>query len=167
MIATVPPARPETSHGTMRIMRYTLGTAAKAVGVGKATISRAIASGKLSAERRPGGTFAIDASELYRVFPPPPPPEQVPERTDTPETPPEIPLRNGANRTPLYGGQVAEALAREREQLLATIADLRQRLTESEQERRATAERLTALLTDQRTTPPSPARRSWWPWRRG
>lgn len=129
-------------------MRYTLGTAAKAAGVGKATISRAIANGRLSAERQPGGAFAIDASELHRVFPPPVPPEQAGERTDTPETP----LRNGADHT-------IEVLSREREQLLATIADLRQRLTESEQERRATAERLTALLADRRPG------RFWWRWR--
>ena len=160
MIRAVPLARPETSHGTPRIMRYTLGTAAKAAGVGKATISRAIASGKLSAERTPGGTFAIEASELHRVFPPPPPPDRVVERTETSETP----LRNGAD--------LAAVLGREREQLLATIADLRTRLNESERERREQAARIVALLSDQRSaapaTPiaPAPARRPWWPWRR-
>jgi hypothetical protein len=147
-------------------MRYTLGTAAKAVGVGKATISRAIASGKLSAEKQPDGSFAIDASELYRVFQPKPVADQASERTDTPGTP----LRNGADHPPIANqpaeAKVVEALSREREQLLATIADLRMRLSESEQERRATAERLTALLTDQRkaATPPPPRR--WWHWRR-
>lgn len=57
----------------------------------------------------------------------------------------------------------------------ATIDDLRRRLDPEATDRRkaldriaAAQERIAALLTDQRTPPPvaTPARRSWWPWRR-
>ena len=51
-------------------MKHTLGTAAKAVGKSKSTISKAIASGKISAHRLPNGSFEIDPSELHRVYPP-------------------------------------------------------------------------------------------------
>lgn len=49
-------------------MKYTLGTAAKATGLSKTTIHRAIKSGKLSANRNENGSFEIDASELHRVY---------------------------------------------------------------------------------------------------
>ena len=51
-------------------MKHTLGTAAKAVGKSKSTISKAISSGKISAHRLPNGSFEIDPSELHRVYPP-------------------------------------------------------------------------------------------------
>ena len=53
-------------------MKHTAGTAAKAVGKTKSTITKAIASGKLSAIKNDNGAWEIDASELYRVCPPTP-----------------------------------------------------------------------------------------------
>lgn len=50
-------------------MAYTLGEAAKATGKSKATISKAIKSGRISASKGENGTFAIDPSELHRVYP--------------------------------------------------------------------------------------------------
>jgi type II secretory pathway component PulM len=47
---------------------FTPSQAATAVNVSKATIHRAIKSGKLSASRHEDGTFSIDPSELNRVF---------------------------------------------------------------------------------------------------
>lgn len=49
-------------------MRYTLGEAAKSTGKSKTTVQRAIAKGKISAEKR-GNSYSIDPSELHRVFP--------------------------------------------------------------------------------------------------
>lgn len=49
-------------------MRYTLGEAAKATGKSKTTVQRAIAKGKVSAEKL-GIGYSIDPSELHRVFP--------------------------------------------------------------------------------------------------
>ena len=51
-------------------MVYTLGEAAKATGKSKATISKAIKSGRISARKGETGTFQIDPSELHRVYPP-------------------------------------------------------------------------------------------------
>jgi hypothetical protein len=48
---------------------YTLGAAARATGKSKATISRAIKAGRLSAARSDDGGYAIDPSELSRVYP--------------------------------------------------------------------------------------------------
>ena len=43
--------------------------ASKAVGKSVPTITRAIKKGKLSAEKREGGGYGIDPSELFRVWP--------------------------------------------------------------------------------------------------
>lgn len=51
-------------------MVYTLGEAAKATGKSKATISKAIKNGRISARKNETGTFQIDPSELHRVYPP-------------------------------------------------------------------------------------------------
>ena len=50
-------------------MVYTLGEAAKATGKSKATISKAIKIGRISASKDETGTFRIDPSELHRVYP--------------------------------------------------------------------------------------------------
>ena len=49
-------------------MKYTLATAAIATGKSKATIHRAVKSGKISSNRTFNGVYEIDASELHRVF---------------------------------------------------------------------------------------------------
>ena len=49
---------------------YTLGTAAKATGVSKTSIHRAIRKGRISATRQDDGSYIIDPAELHRVFPP-------------------------------------------------------------------------------------------------
>lgn len=51
-------------------MVYTLGEAARATGKSKATISKAIKNGRISAQKDETGTFHIDPSELHRVYPP-------------------------------------------------------------------------------------------------
>jgi hypothetical protein len=51
-------------------MKHTAGTAAKAVGKTKSTITKAIASGKLSAIKNDNGAWEIDVAELHRVYPP-------------------------------------------------------------------------------------------------
>lgn len=51
-------------------MSYSLAEAAKAIGVSKPTLFRAIKSGRLSATRRDDGAYIIDPAELHRAFPP-------------------------------------------------------------------------------------------------
>jgi hypothetical protein len=48
---------------------FTLGTASQATGCAKSTILRAIKAGRISATRDDIGQWAIDPSELFRVFP--------------------------------------------------------------------------------------------------
>ncbi len=48
--------------------KFSLTQAAKAVGKSKPTISKAIKTGRLSAEKI-GNGYQIDASELFRVYP--------------------------------------------------------------------------------------------------
>jgi len=50
-------------------MKYSAKKAAEAVGKSVPTITRATKSGKLSAEKTPGGGYSIDPSELFRVYP--------------------------------------------------------------------------------------------------
>lgn len=65
-------------------MSYTLGTAAKAVGKSKATISKAIKSGRISATKHDNGSYTIDPAELHRVYPPIPSETVSSEPSDTP-----------------------------------------------------------------------------------
>jgi len=58
-----------TMQGNARVMQYTAGQAAEATGKNIATITRAIKSGKISAQKDASGAWRIDASELHRVFP--------------------------------------------------------------------------------------------------
>jgi excisionase family DNA binding protein len=49
---------------------HTLATAAKATGLNKSTVLRAIKSGKISAVKDEHGEWQIDPAELHRVYPP-------------------------------------------------------------------------------------------------
>jgi len=51
-------------------MKLTASQAAKQTGKSIPTITRAIKSGKISAEKTNSGGYLIDPSELFRVFPP-------------------------------------------------------------------------------------------------
>lgn len=78
----------ETANEWKPCMKHTLGTAAKAVGKSKATISKAIKSGKISATKREAGNtyvFEIDESELHRVYPPTHSETVSAERSETPD----------------------------------------------------------------------------------
>ena len=52
-------------------MSYTLGQAAKAVGMSKTSILRSIKAGRISAGRDELGQWAIEPCELHRVYPTP------------------------------------------------------------------------------------------------
>jgi predicted RNase H-like nuclease (RuvC/YqgF family) len=129
-------------------MKLTLNKAAQEASISKSTLSEALKSGRLSAEKDEKGRYQIDPSELFRVFPKTSPNEQA------------EPTTNKQKNSPNNGlGQELEALRsqvqsltiereREREQLTDQIADLRRRLDTEGEERR----KLTAMLTDQRAT---------------
>ena len=64
---------------------YTLGTAAKATGMTKSAIFKAIKKGRISARKNEMGRYDIDPAELHRVYPPLPTSEKD-ERERTQET---------------------------------------------------------------------------------
>lgn len=126
-------------------MKYTLGTASKATGKAKSTILRAIKSGTISATKI-DGSYEIDPSELHRVFPatvanPPP------QNSENPQEEQAATLRACLEI-------LERERVREREQMQATIDDLRARLDRAE-------DRVQSLLA---APDPAPAKRRWWPW---
>lgn len=62
-----------------------LGQAAKEAGVSKATISKALKSGRMSYLAKSTAGYEIDPAELFRVFPKKPLETVVSERSQTPE----------------------------------------------------------------------------------
>lgn len=124
-------------------MHYTLGQAAKASGKSKPTISRAIQSGKLSAQRQENGSYLIDPAELVRVYP---------TVTDNGNETGDMERSETVTESKSLQAIVdvmREERERERRQLQDTIDDLRDRLTQEASERREAQTRLTALLTHQ------------------
>jgi hypothetical protein len=136
-------------------MTYTLGDAAKATGVSKPTLSKAIKFGRISAKKTESGSYSIDPAELHRVFPAV---NVNGERNGLPLQK-ETPLNTSLQPLEMLEKERQER-ERERNQLQATIDDLRRRLDEETDDRRQSAEeirRLTLLLTHQREPePPHP-----------
>jgi hypothetical protein len=116
-------------------MKFSLGQAAKETGLDKSTISRAIKSGRLSAQRKEGGGgYEIDPAELFRVFPPASK-EQVPPSLPT-DASTDVLLENRELRIKL---EAAAARIRDKEE---EVRDLRRRLDLEGEERR----KLTMML---------------------
>jgi excisionase family DNA binding protein len=142
---------------------YTLGEAAKATGKSKATISKAIKSGRISASKNDSGTFRIDPSELHRVYP-------LNVYTEQNETP--VNTQHNLQET----GDIKELRAR-LEAAYERLTDRDAVIEDLREDRDKWRQQATALLADQRPSRspvelPSkesispPPRRSWWPWRR-
>ena len=111
-------------------MYFTLGQAAKKMGVSKATISRDIKKGKLSAERQEDGSYKIQASELFRVY--------------HPETPKEKQKTVTAERSVTHEEKLKI------NELETELKNAREKIKDLEQERdrwHTQAERLTLLIT--------------------
>ena len=135
-------------------MSYTLGQAAKAVGMSKTSILRSIKAGRISAGRDELGQWAIEPCELHRVYPP---------LTDDTAT------GNGTEERGVTGGETALAEANARAALAeARLSDFKTMLEDIREQRdrwQQQAERVAALaITDQRKEP-APAqpysRRRW------
>jgi hypothetical protein len=118
-------------------MVYTLGEAAKATGKSKATISKAIKSGRVSAKKDETGTFRIDPSELHRVYPP----TVYSGQKETPVNTPEKIDTDGSIRELQARLEAANERLADKE---TVIADLRE-------DRDRWRQQATALLTDHRS----------------
>jgi predicted site-specific integrase-resolvase len=117
-------------------MYLSLGQAAKESGKSKATISKYIKNGKLSVISKEDGSYQIEPSELFRVFP------KCEQKTGINEQSQTLP-QTGVNS--LLQKEID--LLRERlSDKNDVIADLRNRLDMESEERR----KLTMLLSDMR-----------------
>jgi len=111
-----------------------LGQAAKEAGVSKATVSKALKSGRLSYVSKSTAGYEIDPAELFRVFPKKPLITVASEQSETPE-------------------ETVETAS-----LAVEVRLLRERLAEVQEERdawRDQAQRLALPAPDQ------PKRRGW------
>ena len=123
-------------------MKFSLGQAARETGLDKSTLSRAIKSGRLSAQRKNGsGGYEIDPAELFRVFPPAPKAQASPPV----EAPANMLLENRELRIKL---EAVEACIKDKEE---EVHDLRRRLDLEGEERR----KLTMMLLAHRPLEPS------------
>ena len=134
-------------------MSYTLGQAARAVGMSKTSILRSIRAGRISACRDEFGQWAIEPCELHRVYPP------LTDDTGTGNGTEERGVTEG-------GTAFAKACAARAELAEARLSDFRSMLDDIREQRdrwQQQAERLAALaITDQRQTPAPAQPRSWW-----
>jgi hypothetical protein len=139
-------------------MAYSLGQAAKATGISKTSLHRAINKGRISAAKNDNGAYEIEPSELHRVYPP---------VTEGNSSAPDL-VRDGTPETAIETGVLRREVELLRERLAdkdGVISDLRERLDQSEQERREKDRQLTALLTDERPkaeASPTNAGRGFW-----
>lgn len=137
-------------------MKLTLGQAAKAAKRSKGTLSKALNSGGISAEKDDKGRWQIDPSELSRWMSANPFPNGLERQSETLE---ETHENSALNVEVKMLRERIDALTaerdRERGQLVDQIEDLRTRLNSAEADR----VRLNALLADQRERVP---RRGFW-----
>jgi len=127
-------------------MRMNINQAAKAVGVARSTLYRDIQEGKVSVGKDGRGKPYVDVAELERAY-------GSVTLSDTSET-----VSIGQTGTQ-QKDKKDSALQREHDLLREQIEllrserdDLRRRLDDETEERRAAQAKLTALLTDQRAT---------------
>lgn len=136
-------------------MKFTAGQAAKAVGKSMPTISKALKTGRLSAEKV-GNKYEIDASELFRVWPKVSDNEGLPYDAGKPSTLSSVNPSKGDEIKALQDALNAERKLNSEKD--GRIADLTQRAERAEQKEDAAQAQLVGLLTDQRTTP----RKGFW-----
>ena len=136
---------------------YTLGTAAKATGMAKSTIHRAIKRGIISARPTADGRgYEIDPAELHRVYPPVASngsAELAVERCATPPLNTELEIKLAR----------AEAELGALRQLLESERRRSEELRIERNDWKGQAERL--ALAPPQAVAAQPARRTWWPWK--
>ena len=136
---------------------YTLGTAAKATGMAKSTIHRAIKRGIISARPTADGRgYEIDPAELHRVYPPVASngsAEPAVERCATPPLNTELEIKLAR----------AEAELGALRQLLESERCRSEELRIERNDWKGQAERL--ALAPPQAVAAQPARRAWWPWK--
>ena len=130
------------------MVTLSLSQAAKETGRSKATISKALNNGVLSYVSKTDKGYEIEPSELFRVFP-----VKGQKTADV------------SGSEPLKNTKEVELLERLNQQQAETIADLRKRLDEANNER----ERLTVIMLEHQAQPSSTSnsksekvKKRWW-----
>lgn len=137
-------------------MALSLTQAAKTARISKSTLSVAIQKGRLSAVSLPDGSYQIEPVELFRVFPPKPDTTGTEQGVRSAAEPPTNRVEHATTnpgsvskeldvstevavlrlKVQMLEDQIARS-DRERETVLETVEDLRGRLDEEREERRA------------------------------
>ena len=144
-------------------MKLTLGQSAKHSSRAKGTLSKALNSGQISAEKDEKGRWQIDPSELQRWMDANPFPNSRENQDTTPLETPENTSKNSALSVEikLLREQIEKLETmgdRERQLLLNQIEDLK---IEAERRSREHMQTL-AVLTDQRERDAEPRKRGFW-----
>ena len=126
--------------------------AARQVGVSRSAIFRAIRSGKISAPRKENGDYAIDASELFRVFEPKPSEQRDPDETRL--------TRQSEQGPETAETAVTSALKAE----IDALKELVRRLDKDKEDLKVERDRWAQQA--ERLALAGPPRRGWWPWTR-
>lgn len=140
-------------------MKLTLGQAAKTAKRSKGTLSKALNSGGISAEKDEKGRWQIDPSELSRWMSANPFPNGREIQLETPEEAHEnsaLLVKAEALRHQIAAAELERT--REREQLTDRIESLEKMLADEKSERR----QLMALLSDHRKNGADLQRRGFW-----
>lgn len=128
-------------------MYLSLNKAAKEASISKSTLSEALNSGRLTANKDDRGRWRIDPAALFQVFPKTTSNERIEPKPNT-DANTDLRIEIAELRASL------DAEKRLSESLSDQIGDLRERLDKEGEERR----KLTALLTDQRIGQEKPRR---------
>lgn len=115
----------------------------------KASLSRVIGDGRISATKNADGSFSIEPVELHRVYPP----KSAVTVSETPDETIRNPLANprNTNDANVFQARLEAALEQLRDRDDA-IGDLRRRLDLSDEERREAQARVIGLLTKPTST---------------
>ena len=125
-------------------MLFTLSQAAKEARISKSTLSKALARGRMTALRREDGSFQIEASELFRVFPRKP--EELGDTGEQDEQPERVQQPRGAE-----AGVLRERLNAAQDRLNDAQDRLRQEREERERERATWERERETILERERT----------------
>ncbi len=143
-------------------MGYSLGEAARFSGLAKSTLSRAIDRQQLIAQRKEDGSFDIDPEEFSRFLSArkaQPVAKLVAQRFDTPDATGETPAATASERARI--ALLEQEVDHLRERLRdkdGVVEDLRARLDQEAQERRAIMRQLVDL---RETTEVAPRQVGW------
>lgn len=144
----------QSATGDETALGLTLGEASKQTGKSKATLSRAVKNGRISAQKQEDGSFSIEPSELFRVY------KRVYDETPTT-------ARNTTNETTRNPTSTPEKdieIATLRAELSAArdkIDDLKRQADEIREDRDAWKHQANRLLASPQEGPKTSAKQKW------